>query len=114
MKHESENYLDTVACIARANMVYHQQKQPQHRDRREAGEALLMSTYLEMYEHWQNDDTGPVAPSERVYFAAKSCVGLRRQLEQAPRQDWTAEEEGIFQLMTAFMFLFKHLYIPQN
>ena len=113
MKQESENYLDTVACIARANLVHHQQNSPQ-REPEEAGAALLMSTYLEMYEHWQNKQPGLVAPPERVYFAAKSSVALRKQLEQEPRHQWTDEEEGIFQLMTAFMFLFKHMYVPIN
>ena len=113
MKQESENYLDTVACIARANLVHHQQK-PQQRGPEEAGAALLMSTYLEMYELWQNNQPGLVAPPERIYFAATSCVELRKQLEQEPRHQWTDEEEGIFQLMTAFMFLFKHMYVPKN
>ncbi len=113
MKQESENYLDTVACIARANLLHHQQKS-QQRGPEEGGAALLMSTYLEMYEHWQNNQPGLAAPPERIYFAATSCVGLRKQLEQEPRNQWTDEEEGIFQLMTAFMFLFKHMYVPQN
>jgi hypothetical protein len=114
MKQESENYLDTVACIARANLVHHQQKPQQLRGPEEAGAALLMSTYLEMYELWQNNQPGLVAPPERIYFAATSCVELRKQLEQEPRHQWTDEEEGIFQIMTAFMFLFKHMYVPQN
>ena len=114
MKQESENYLDTIACIARANLVYHQQKHQQQREPEEAGAALLMSTYLEMYEHWQNNQASLEAPPERVYIAATSCVELRKQLEQEPRHQWTDEEEGIFQLMSAFMFLFKHMYVPQN
>jgi len=113
MKQESENHLDTVACIARANLVHHQQK-PQQRKPEEAGAALLMSTYLEMYEHWQNNKPGLVAPPERIYFAATSCVELRKQLEQEPRHQWTEEEEGIFQLITAIRFLYKHMYVPQN
>jgi len=114
MKQESEDYLDTVACIARANLVYHQQQSQQQRNPEVAGAALLMSTYLEMYERWQNDKPGLTAPPERVYFAATSCVELRKQLEEEPRHKWTDEEEGVFQLMTAFMFLFKHMYVPQN
>ena len=114
MKQESEQYLDTVACIAQANLVHQQKKSPQQRSPDEAGAASLMSAYLEMYDHWQQNKPGLTAPSDRVYFAANSCVQLRKELEQEPRHQWTDEEEGIFQLMTAFMFLFKYMYIPKN
>ena len=114
MKQESEKYLNTVACLARANLMHLQQKTQQQRDPEEAGAAMLMSTFLEMYELWQNDQSRFTAPPERVYFAATSCVELRKQLEQEPRHEWTDEEEGIFQVMTAFMLLFKHMFVPQN
>jgi len=114
MKQESILYLDKVACIARANMAYHQQKPQDQRDLDEAGIALLMSSFLEMYDHWQNAETGREEPPKRVYIAASSCVELRKQLELEPRHSWTDEEEGLFQMMTAYMFLFKHMYVPQN
>ena len=76
MKQESENYLDTVACIARANLAHHQQKPQQLREPEEAGASLLMSTYLEMHELWQKNQPGLVAPPERIYFAATRCVEL--------------------------------------
>ena len=113
MKQENKQYLDTVACIAQANLVHHQKKS-QQRSLDESGAAMLMSAYLEMYDHWQENKPGLAAPSDRVYFAANSCVQLRKELEQEPRHQWTEEEEGIFQLMTAYMFLFKHMYIPKN
>ncbi len=114
MKQESKQYLDTVACIARANLVFHQKKPLPQRSPDEAGAAALMSAYLEMYDHWQQNAPGLAAPSDRVYFAANSCVQLRKELESEPRHQWTEEEEGIFQLMTAYMFLFKYMYIPKN
>lgn len=114
MKQESEQYLDTVACIARANLVYHQQTTQHERGPEEAGAALLMSAFLEMYDCWQLDEPGMPAPSDRIYYAANSCAQLRKELELEPRHKWTDEEEGIFQLMTAFMFLFKHMYVPKN
>ena len=114
MKQENKQYLDTVACIAQANLVHHQKKSQQQRSLDESGAAMLMSAYLEMYDHWQENKPGLAAPSDRVYFAANSCVQLRKELEQEPRHQWTEEEEGIFQLMTAYMFLFKYMYIPKN
>ena len=114
MKHESEKYLDTVACIAQANLAHHQQTAPLQRSPDEAGAALLMGTFLEMYDHWQDGEPGLSPPSERIYFAANCCVEIRKELEQEPRHLWTDEEEGIFQLMTAYMFLFKRMYIPRN
>ena len=114
MKQESEQYLDTVACIARANLVHHQQKPQFERSPEESGAAILMSAFLEMYDHWQKNEPVMAAPSDRIYFAANSCVQLRKELELEPRHNWTDEEEGIFQLMTAYMFLFKQMYIPKN
>ena len=58
MKQESIDYLDKVACIASANIACHQIKPVSQRNDDEAGAALLMSAYLEMYEHWQNAKAG--------------------------------------------------------
>lgn len=113
MKQESIEYLDRVACIANANMAYHQMKPASERNHDEAGAALLMSAYLEMYEHWQNAKPGTEAPPKRVYVAAETCVQMRDQLEMLERSEWPEEAEGLFQMMTAFMFLFKHMYVPQ-
>ena len=114
MKQENEQHLDTVAYIARANLVHHQQEPQQQHGPDKAGAAMLMSAFLEMYEHWQNDEHGKTTPSDRIYFDATSCIEIRKQLEFEPRHKWTDEEEGIFQLMTSFMFLFRHMYIPKN
>jgi hypothetical protein len=114
MEQESKQYLDKVACIAQANMAFHQQTPQFERSPDEAGAAILMSAFLEMYDHWQNNEPGLAAPSDRIYFAANSCVQIRKELELEPRHNWTDEEEGMFQLMTAFMFLFKHMYIAKN
>ncbi len=114
MKQESIDYLDKVACIANANMAYHQMKPANQRNDDEAGAALLMSAYLEMYQHWQNTKSGTEPPSKRVYIAAETCVQMRNQLEMQERSEWPEEVESLYQMMTAFMFLFKHLYISQN
>jgi hypothetical protein len=114
MKQESIDYLDKVACIASANMAYHQMKPVSQRNDDEAGAALLMSAFLEMYEHWQYVKPGSVAPSRRVHIAADACVQMRNQLQKQERSEWPDEEEGLFQMMTAFMLLFKHMYVPQN
>jgi len=114
MKQESIDYLDKVACIASANIAYHQNKPVSQRNDDEAGAALLMSAYLEMYEHWQNAKAGTEAPSKRVYIAADACVQMRNQLQMEERSEWPDETEGLFQMMTAFMLLFKHMYVPQN
>jgi len=84
MKQENVDYLKTDACIARANIVYQQQ--------------TLTSLRNE---------------TERIYFAAKTCVQMRNRLNEVARKEWGGEEEGLFQIMTAYMFLFKHLYVPQ-
>ena len=114
MKQESIDYLDKVACIANANMAYHLMKPLSERDNDEAGAALLMSAFLEMYEHWQNASPGTEPPSNRVYLAADTCVQMRNELKQRDRSEWPDEAEGLLQMMTAFMFLFKHMYVPQN
>lgn len=114
MKQESIEYLDKVACIASANMAYHQDKPVSQRNDDEAGAALLMSAYLEMYEHWHNAKPGTEAPTKRVYIAADACVQMQNQLQQHERSEWPDEVEGLYQMMTAFMLLFKHMYVPQN
>jgi len=114
MKQESIDYLDKVACLANANMAYHRLTPASRRSEEEAGAALLMSAYLEIYEHWQRSGPGTEPPSERIYIAAETCVQMRNQLETVDRDQWPDEAEGLFQMMTAFMFLFKHMYVPQN
>ncbi|MGB5275846.1 MAG: hypothetical protein WBO16_03480 [Gammaproteobacteria bacterium] len=112
MKQESIDYLEKVACIAHANVAYHQMKPAAERNNDEAGAALLMSAYLEMYEHWQNAKPGTEAPSRRVSTVAATCEQMRSQLQILDRDQWPNETEGLFQMMTAFMFLFKHMYVP--
>lgn len=114
MNQDNIDYLDKVACVAYANIAYHQSKPDTERNDDEAGAALLMSAYLEMYEHWQNAKPGTEAPSRRVYVAAEACVEMRRQLPLRERDQWPNETESLFRMMTAFMFLFKHLYVPRN
>lgn len=114
MKQESIDYLDKVACIADANMAYHRMTPAHRRNHDEAGAALLMGAFLEMYEHWQNAKPGTEPPSQRVHLAVDTCVQMRSQLRTRERDEWPAEVEGLFQLMNAFMFLFKHMYVPQN
>jgi len=114
MKQESIDYLDKVACIASANMAYHQKNPVSQRNDDEAGAALLMSAFLEMYEHWKSAKPGTEPPSKRVYVAADACVQMRNQLHTRERSEWPDEEEGLFQMMTAYMLLFKHMYVPQN
>lgn len=114
MKQESEHYLDKAACIARANMALHQQTPQQDRTPDEAGTAMLMSSFLEMYELWQNHHTGNNSPSRKLYLAAATCVQIRTELEQEVRSKWTDDEEGLFKMMTAYMFLFKQMYAPPH
>ena len=114
MKQECIDYLDKVACIANANMAWHQMTPASQRNHDQAGAALLMSAYLEMYDHWQTAKPGTEPPPQRVHIAADACVQMRRQLETQNRSEWPDEVEGLFQMMTAFMFLFKHMYVPQN
>ena len=114
MKQESIEYIEKVACIATANMAYHQMKPVSQRNHDEAGAALLMSAFLEMYQHWKTAKPGTEPPSERVYIAADACVQMRCQLQQQERGEWPDEVEDLFQMMTAFMLLFKHMYVPEN
>ena len=114
MNQESIEYLDKVACIANANVAYHQMTPASERSDDEAGAALLMSAFLEMYNHWQQVKPGTEPPSRRVYIAADACVQMRTELQAQARSEWSEEAEGLFQMMTAFMFLFKHMYVPQN
>jgi hypothetical protein len=114
MKQENIVYLDRVACIASANMVYHQSQPISERDEDDAGAALLMSAFLEMYDHWRSVKPGAEPPSERVYIAADACVLMRNELHKVERHKWPEEAESLLQMMTAFMFLFKHMYVTQN
>jgi hypothetical protein len=114
MKQDSDVYLEKVACIASANMLYHQLKPVSDRNEDESGAALLMSAFLEMYDHWRSARPGSEPPSERVNIAADTCVLMRNQLQKQARNDWSAEAEGLFQMMAAFMFLFKQMYVTQN
>lgn len=114
MEQESIKYLDKVACIANAHMVYQSQSFPQERDDTESGMAILMSAFLEMYDHWKSARSGIEPPSDRVYIAADACVSMRDDLFSVARHKWNAEAEGLFQMITAYMFLFKHMYVPQN
>ena len=114
MNQESIDYLDKVACIANANMAHQRMTPASRRNEDDAGAALLMSAYLEMYEHWQKAAPGTEPPSERIHVAAETCVQMRHQLELKERSDWPDEAEGLFQMMAAFMFLFKHMYVRQN
>lgn len=114
MKQESIDYLDNVACIANAHMVYQSQSTATERDNTESGMALLMSAFLEMYDHWKSTKLGIEPPSDRVYIAADACVMMRSDLLSVARHKWNAEAEGLYQMITAYMFLFKHMYVPQN
>jgi hypothetical protein len=114
MKQESSLYLDQVACIASANMAYHQMNPVGQRSHDESGAALLMSAFLEMYDHWRSARPGSEPPSERVNIAADACVLMRNELQKRARCEWPAEAEGLFQMMAAFMFLFKQMYVLQN
>lgn len=114
MKQETIDYLDTVACIANANMVYQSQTPVDERSDDDRGMALLMSAFLEMYDHWKSAKSGTEAPSDRVYVAARTCVLMRDDMCSVDRDKWNEEAEGLFQMITAFMFLFKHMYVPQN
>jgi hypothetical protein len=114
MKQESIDYLDSVACIANAHMVYQSQTTVEERDNTERGMALLMSAFLEMYDHWKTTKAATEPPSDRVYIAADACVLMRNDLFSVARHKWNEEAEGLFQMITAYMFLFKHMYVPQN
>ena len=114
MKQDSIDYIDKVACIAHAHMVYQSQTSRDERDDTESGMALLMSAYLEMYDHWKSTKPGIEAPPDRVYIAAKTCVLMRDDMLSVAREKWNEEAEGLYQMITAYMFLFKHMYVPQN
>jgi len=114
VKQESIDYLDKVACIANANMAYHQQTPKDERSETDSGMALLMSAFLEMYDHWKSVRSGIEQPSDRVYIAADACVMMRNDLFSVARHKWNEEAEGLFSMITAYMFLFKHMYVPQN
>ena len=88
------------------NIAWHQMKPVSDRNEDESGAALLMSAFLEMYDHWRNASPGSEPPSEWVNIAADTCVLMRNELQKQERSEWTAEAEGLFQMMVAFMFLF--------
>jgi len=114
MKQESIDYLESVACIANANMVFQQLTPAHQRSETDSGMALLMSAFLEMYDHWKSTRSGTEPPSDRVYIAADACVLMRNDLFSVARHKWSEEAEGLLQMITAYMFLFKHMYITQN
>jgi hypothetical protein len=53
-------------------------------------------------------------PPERIYFSAKNRVQMQNKLNEVTRKEWEGEEESLFQIMTAYLFLFKHIYVPKN
>ena len=114
MKRESIEYLDSVACIASAHMVYQQQTAVDERNEDDRGMALLMSAFLEMYDHWKSEKQGFEPPTDRVYIAADACVMMRNDLLSVERDKWTEEAEGLYKMITAYIFLFKHMYVPHN
>ncbi len=114
MEKETVEYLEKVACIAHQNLNYlsSQQGELQVDD---AGAQLLMGSYLQLYADFIHPQqaVGKV-PSAQVKLVARTCCDLKREMFSVPRSEWDEQEEGLFRLMTAFMFLFKHLYVMQH
>lgn len=114
MEKETVEYLEKVACIAHQNLNYlSQQEEALKVD--DAGAKVLMGSYLQLYADFINPQqaTGNT-PSPRIKLVARTCCDLKREMFSVPRSEWDDQEEGLFKLMTAFMFLFKHLYVMQH
>ena len=114
MEQETKLYIDKVACIARSNMCYQQQTPQDSRTLDNQGMSLIMSGFLEMYDIFVSDIPNQSPPSPKIYTIASSCCEMKNKMMRAPRETWDPEEEGFFKLMTAYMFLFKHLYVPAH
>lgn len=111
MSQETRDFLDQVACIAQANLNHLQMQAPEEQTPDDLGADALMGAYLELYDQYTGTEPRSSAPSDRAYHAAEACCDMRRQLQQRPQVLWDDDEHGLYTLMLAFMFLFKHLYV---
>lgn len=114
MEKETVTYLEKVACIAHQNLttLSHQEGALQVDD---AGAKVLMGGYLQLYaEFIQPQPVVDRSPSHHTLLVARTCCDLKREMFAVPRSEWDEQEEGLFKLMTAFMFLFKYLYVKRH
>jgi len=111
MEQETREYLDKVACIAEANLNYLKEQDTEDLSLDDHGSRLLMAAYLELYDQITGVEKRTNQPSQYAYTAAEACCLMRRDLEQRPKSEWEEEERGLFELMLAYMFMFKQLYV---
>lgn len=114
MKQETITYLEKVACIAHQNLNYLFDQEGEKKVD-DAGAEILMSSYLQLYADFVNPHQAVgKTPSSEIMLTARTCCDIKREMFSTPRAEWDEQEEGLFKLMTAFMFLFKHLYVMQH
>ncbi len=114
MQNETLEYLEKVACIAYQNLRHLEHQDDAEKNLDDQGAEILMSGYLQLYAKL-DDPTGHYqSPSDHTMTVARTCCELKNQMMSVPRTEWDGDDEGLFKLMTAFMFIFKHLYVPAN
>lgn len=111
MNPDTREFLDTVACIAEANLNYLYDQEASELSLDDEGSQALMGAYLELYDQYTGSEQRSPAPSALAYAAAEACCAMRRGMEQRPKHLWDDEEHGLFTLMLAYMFMFKQLYV---
>lgn len=111
MEKETREHLDEVACIAEANLNCLNSLDSEKFGLDDQGSYTLMSAYLELYDQITGTEQRSGQPSQLAFTAAEACCVMRRDIEQRPKSEWEDEEQGLFKLMLAFMYMFKQLYV---
>lgn len=111
METETREFLDRVACIAQANLNYLYDQDDDELSLDDQGSQVLMGAYIELYRQYMGKTARSSLPSPTAYHAAEACCAMRRKMEQRPKSEWNEDEHGLFTLMLAYMFMFKHLYV---
>ncbi len=114
MSPDTRTFLDKVACIAQANLNYLYDQQVETMSLDDRGSQLLMGAYLELYDQYTGSEQRSAAPSTLAFNAAAACCAMRRSMEQQPKSLWSDDEQGLFTLMLAYMFMFKQLYVVRG
>ncbi|MDH5784280.1 MAG: hypothetical protein OEZ16_01565 [Chromatiales bacterium] len=114
MNPETRDFLDQVACVAQANLNYLSALEVEEMEVDEQGSQVIMGAYLELYDQFMGNTARSSGPTDFIFTAASACCGMRRQMEQRPRSDWSGDEHGLFTLMLGFMYMFKHLYVVKG
>jgi hypothetical protein len=72
---------------------------------------ILMSSFLYLYSGYLGDAFCEPEPTTSIEKAVDICSRFRKLLFRHPRMDWNNEEKGLYQLIMAFVYLYKRQYL---